>query len=496
MIIHFKKTFEILKFNWKNLIIFETMYRLFGLAIIFPLANQLLYASVKLTGNEYLINSDLREYLTSPYTILIGMFMLIIIGIYITYEVVILSILFHSSYYKQKIGIYTLFISSISRLKKVLKKYNILIILTSIIFLFIVEGLHLVGIASTIKIPKIVYDELVSTKWFYLRIFIVLTIVLYLFIETIFFEIQCTIESTSIKNNFAHSKSILKSNRLKILFEFLSVNTVINIVFYLVYFLVIGLVGIFLLIFKDAHVVYPLILSILYTVYLVIGFIATIILVPVNFAWINIWYYDKKNTNDYETQIELQQIMKKRPYSKKTINRFSFFISFILLIIVIFTLTSISDNPSRLELFNTPSVISHRGGGNYAPENTLVAIKKGIELGADAVEIDIRFTSDGVPILIHDATLSRTTNDVYNRSVSSLTLEEIKMLDAGSWFSEEFTGEKIPTLIEVIEEIGNDIDLFIELKTTYPNSDEIIVSIIEEASIESHIKILSFDSNL
>jgi hypothetical protein len=170
--------------------------------------------------------------------------------------------------------------------------------------------------------------------------------------------------------------------------------------------------------------------------------------------------------------------------------------SFILLIIVIFTLTSISDNPSRLELFNTPSVISHRGGGNYAPENTLVAIKKGIELGADAVEIDIRFTSDGVPILIHDATLSRTTNDVYNRSVSSLTLEEIKMLDAGSWFSEEFTGEKIPTLIEVIEEIGNDIDLFIELKTTYPNSDEIIVSIIEEASIESHIKILSFDSNL
>ena len=112
------------------------MYRLFGLAIIFPLANQLLYASVKLTGNEYLINSDLREYLTSPYTILIGMFMLIIIGIYITYEVVILSILFHSSYYKQKIGIYTLFISSISRLKKVLKKYNILIILTSIIFLF------------------------------------------------------------------------------------------------------------------------------------------------------------------------------------------------------------------------------------------------------------------------------------------------------------------------------------------------------------------------
>lgn len=493
---HLMKTIELLSFNWKNLIIFETIYRLFGLAIIFPLANQLLYLSVKLTGYEYLINSDLDEYLSSPYTIILGLFMFIIIGIYITYEVVVLSILFHSSIYKQKIGLYTLLIASFSKLKKVLNKYHIFIILSSMIFLFIVEGLHLVGVASTINLPTIIYDELISTQWFYLRLVLIVIILLYLFVETLFFEIQCTIELTSLKNNFTHSKDVLKKNRKKILFEFISLNLILNIIFYFIYFLIIALVAIILYIFKNDSLVYPLILTLLYSIYLVIGFIATIILIPVNFALINIWYYEHKKTTDFQTQIELKSIMNKRPFSNKIINRISTIFSLILIVIIVFIFTSVSDNPSHLELFNTPSVISHRGGGNYAPENTISGILMGIDLGSDAVEIDVRFTSDGIPILIHDSTLGRTTDDSLNRRVDSLSLESIKLLDAGSWFSDEFIDEKIPTLQEALEVIGNNIEIFIELKASYINSDEIIINIIEEAAMESQVKIISFDASL
>lgn len=493
---HFINTIEILKFNWKNLILFETIYRLFGLAIIFPLANQLLYISVKLSGYEYLINSNLKEYLTSPYTIFIGIVMFLIIGIYITYEIVVLSILFHSSYYKQRIGIYTLVVSSFKKLKAVISKYHIIIIFTSLIFLFIVEGLHLVGIASTREIPTIIYDELFSSQWFYTRIVIIIIIIFYLFFETMFFEIQCTIESTTVRNNFTHSKNILKKKRSILFFEFIIVNFVLNLLFYVAYFLIIGLVGFFLFIFKDDNVVYPLILTLLYTIYLVIGFVATIVLIPVNFAWINIWYYGNKTTIDFQTQNELKSIMDNRPFSNKVVRRIVTIFSLILFIVVIFVFTSISNNPAHLELFNTPTVISHRGGGEYAPENTVGGIIKGIELGADAVEIDVQFTSDGIPILLHDFTLGRTTNDTLNRRVDSLTLEEIKQFDAGSWFSDEFIGEEIPTLIEAIEVINYNVEIFIEIKTSYSDSDEIIVKIIEDASIESHVKILSFDSNL
>lgn len=493
---HLLKTIELLRFNWKILVIFEIVYRLFGLAIIFPLANQLLYISVKLTGNEYLINNDLLEYVSSPYTIIIGLIMLLIVGIYITYEIVVLSIFFHCSYYKQKIGIYTLFISSLQKLKLVLKKYHILIIFSSMIFLFLVEGLHLVGIASTIEIPSIIYEDLQSAKWFYPSLIFFIFVISVLFIETIFFELQCTIESTHIRSNFSHSNSILKKNRLKVMFEFLSVNFVINLLFYIIYFLLIGIVAIVLYIFKDDSVVYPLLLTLLYTVYLVVGFVATIILIPMNFAWINVWYYERKTNVVFDTQNELDTIMTKRPFSTKIVSRFITILSVILVIIIIFIFTSVSRNPSHLELFNTPSVIAHRGGGKFAPENTVSAINKGIELGADSIEIDVRFTSDGIPILMHDATLGRTTNDTLNRSVNTLTLEEIKLLDAGSWFDLEYSDEQVPTLVEALEAIDIYTEILIELKTSYPDSDDIIVDIIEAASVESRVKIISFDREL
>jgi len=162
---------------------------------------------------------------------------------------------------------------------------------------------------------------------------------------------------------------------------------------------------------------------------------------------------------------------------------------------VIFVLTSVSNNPSHLELFNTPTVIAHRGGGDYAPENTISGIEMGIDLGADSVEFDVRFTVDGVPILMHDSTLGRTTNDTSNRAVNTVTLAEIKELDAGSWFSEDYIGEQVPTLAEALEVIGRNIDIFIELKADYENSAEIIVQIIEEASVESQVKVISFNSN-
>jgi glycerophosphoryl diester phosphodiesterase len=93
-------------------------------------------------------------------------------------------------------------------------------------------------------------------------------------------------------------------------------------------------------------------------------------------------------------------------------------------------------------------VSAHRGAVKFAPENTLAAIDKAIELGADIVEMDIRETKDGVLVIHHDSTLGRTNDG--SGSVSSKTLEELKRLDAGSWFDENFAGERIPTLKEAL----------------------------------------------
>jgi len=108
--------------------------------------------------------------------------------------------------------------------------------------------------------------------------------------------------------------------------------------------------------------------------------------------------------------------------------------------------------------------IAHRGASAYAPENTMAAFAKGLEMGADFIEFDVQMTKDGIPIVIHDATVNRTTNGA--GKVSDYTLKEIKKLDAGSWFGKEYAGETIPTFNEVLNEFGGKINILIELK--YP----------------------------
>ncbi|MEX2467980.1 MAG: glycerophosphodiester phosphodiesterase family protein [Gemmatimonadota bacterium] len=97
-------------------------------------------------------------------------------------------------------------------------------------------------------------------------------------------------------------------------------------------------------------------------------------------------------------------------------------------------------------------VIAHRGFSAQAPENTLAALSAAITAKADAVEFDLQMTSEGVPLLFHDDTLERTTDG--SGAVRAHTVEEIRALDAGSWFSEAFAGEPVP-------ELGDALDLLL-----------------------------------
>ena len=108
------------------------------------------------------------------------------------------------------------------------------------------------------------------------------------------------------------------------------------------------------------------------------------------------------------------------------------------------------------------TITAHRGGSKTAPENTLAAIRGAIAAGADAAEIDVQLTSDGVVVVFHDEDLMRLANDP--RRLADLTFDEVRSFDVGSWFGSEFQGERIPTLDEVLEVAGDQLQLNIELK--------------------------------
>jgi len=107
-------------------------------------------------------------------------------------------------------------------------------------------------------------------------------------------------------------------------------------------------------------------------------------------------------------------------------------------------------------------IVAHRGASGHAPENTLAAISKAVEFGADAVEVDIHQTKDGRIVVIHDSTLNRTTNG--SGTIESVTFDELKKLDAGSWFHPSFKNERIPLLEEALDIVNGNAALVIELK--------------------------------
>jgi len=109
-----------------------------------------------------------------------------------------------------------------------------------------------------------------------------------------------------------------------------------------------------------------------------------------------------------------------------------------------------------------PILIAHRGASYVAPENTLAAIRRAWAEQSDAVEIDIHLTADGQIVVMHDATLQRTTG--HPGVIADMTLADIHALDAGSWKGPEFAGEKVPTLADALAAIPAGKGIVIEIK--------------------------------
>jgi glycerophosphoryl diester phosphodiesterase len=123
--------------------------------------------------------------------------------------------------------------------------------------------------------------------------------------------------------------------------------------------------------------------------------------------------------------------------------------------------------------------VAHRGYSAVAPENTLPAFAAAIRGGATFVEFDVRTTADGVPVVIHDRTLDRTTTGTGN--VWEQTFDTVASVDAGSWFSPAYAGVRVPTLTETLDLLGHSgVQLLMEIKP--PSTIEQVKTIVEMVS--------------
>ena len=146
-----------------------------------------------------------------------------------------------------------------------------------------------------------------------------------------------------------------------------------------------------------------------------------------------------------------------------------------------------------LETLPRPTIFAHRGASAHAPENTLAAFELALAQGADGIELDAKLSADGHVVVIHDATVDRTTDG--QGRVKDMSLAELRSLDAGGFFAEQYRREKVPTLEEVFEALGKRMFVNVELTNYNTPGDHLVESVcmlVKKCGLQKQVLFSSF----
>ena len=142
----------------------------------------------------------------------------------------------------------------------------------------------------------------------------------------------------------------------------------------------------------------------------------------------------------------------------------------------------------------TPQIFAHRGARRVAPENTLPAFAAALAMGADGIELDVHVTRDGQLVVIHDFHVDKTTDG--QGPIANMTAAEVAQLDAGSHFSPDFAGTRVPTLEEVLDLVDNRCRINIEIKSMdiyARDASDAVAALIQRRSLYEQVIVSSFN---
>ncbi len=465
-----KKILEILMYNYKTLINFELIYKAISTIIFIPLFLGLFNLTMKITGYSYLTFENIFSFILNPITILMLLLLIIIMTFYSLIDISSIIIILDSSYQKEKIKVKEAFITSIKKVKKVFNHKNILI---AFLVLFMIPFLNL-GVSSnfisTIKIPEFIMDYIINNKLLFSLYIILVILLCFLLFRWIYSLHYFILEDKNFKEARRKSISLSKKNKFK---DFLVI-IVTQICISLLY-LIFVLIGIFLIIIFNKlfgnNLLGNLSITIIW-IFIAISFVIfTLLGTPTSYASISILYYNHKE----QIKEKIEHIKINHNEIKKQSKLFNVFKVLIIIITILCGMTFTyylytGKYKFNIEYVRTMEVTAHRGASVLYPENTMAAFKGAKDLGADWIELDVQQTKDKKLVILHDTNLKRTTG--VDKNTWEATYDEIKELDAGSFFSKDFKGEKIPLLEEIVEYAkDNNIKLNIELKPTGKETD-------------------------
>ena len=490
----FTIAFRLLKKNLKTIFLFELIYKLLTTAIFTPLMVGMIRLALWSAGIKYLTNRRLVEFLLKPSTISILLVMLLLAVFFITIEMAALIYCYDCSYHEVKAEITDMFKAGIKAAVRMFAGSNMKLVMFVLAMIPIIHLPIISGYITTIEIPEYITEILlkpVAVKAVLIAVYAVLCIFAIRWIYSLHYFI---LEKKRYRESCICSIKLNGIAYPGLVLSYFIWEGILIAVFFIVFIAVMFVITNSIKIFVNYNTTYSLSLFMGREIYGIWLKVYSCVTVPVIFAFFSGCFYSGKEKLN-ETVLENTCCKKEKKYFNKVkkILAAAVVLSAVLNLLYInhdFGLESIN-----VELFRNAQVAAHRGASSEAPENTLAAVGQAIAKRADYAEIDVQETKDGVVILLHDSNLKRTTG--VDAEVSDWDYKKIRQLDAGSWFSEEYKGEMIPTLAEILETAKGKIKLNIEIKLngTERNLVHSVVRLIEVYDMTEDCVITSFQAS-
>ena len=502
----YKESIKMLKRNFSSIILFEITFRLLSSAILVPFLYFLFNLSVSFADISYLTTNTTKKYLTSPATYVFFFLVLVAIAMYILINISGLIYAMEASHREEKVNSVVLLLKGVANALRIVNPKNIKIMVYVLFVWPLTYPVMISGSVAGFQMPEFLASYIKQNRFAVNVALVIYFILAFLSITRIFSMNFYTLYKVDFKEATRRSKETIKSNFFRILLGLILWNLAINVVLFLLQGTLATLVsGVLkkLVTTKAFKFVFEVIVQ---TIFLGLYLVFSIVATPLIYSYICTRFYQIEGDEGYEEFQEVKAKRKKRKKKELTEQQqklkdrvaFCSFIVGTLILNGMYIYLAVTHRAQLNILYSTKAeVIAHRGDSENAPENTMAAIALAVENQADMIEIDVRQTADGEFILMHDESLYRTTG--VKKKVGEVDYAYICTLDAGSHFSEEYAGEHIPTLEEVLQ-YGKENDIFfnIELKTANTDTDyaQRICDIIVAYEYEDNCIVSSMDNEV
>lgn len=489
----FSLAIKFFKNNFKQIIIFEAIYKIILMAIVTPLLVELVDIAMRLSGINYLTNARLMGFLAKPTTIAILILVVVLYAIISIMEMGAITHAYNIYYNGGNVSIVDMIKSGIFSALRLLSPYNIPMIFFVIALLPVIYLGSFSSYLSSMQIPAFIVEYLKQKKGVMLWVTLGIAVAIFFTIKWINAMNYYVTEKMNFISGVKASKKLNRKRYFGLVLGFIAWQILIYLVLFISYAAITFVISVVLKLMLKRKFAYNVSLFIAKWIYDIWGAIYICMIVPLSCAYFSGYFFERKKAD--REDIVIPKITTNKTNSD---SRYRRILSVIVVISAVMNLIYLNFDfglfrgSAKIQLFSQTSIAAHRGYSAEAPENTIPAFEAAIDNYADYVELDVQETKDGVVVVMHDSNTKRTTG--VKKNIWNLTYDELSELDAGSWFSEEYADTKVPMLSEVLEMAKDRLKLNVEIKLTghEKNLEESVAALIEEYDMVDQCVVTSF----